>query len=187
MSQAENNKLIAEFMGVVFHDDENQYYDNNGLYIGEELHYHTSWDWLMPVVEKIESLDYDFQIGGGIGVARIVDVSLNRTEVMREIEVSYPTKLEATYNAVVEFIKELDKEEERDTYWYEVAVSYTNDEGTETIERKPSLNEAIDYAQKCELLHDDGVDFVFVDKWFCDSKGEVVKDDKFKSLIINNK
>jgi len=53
----ENNKLIAKFMGVVFHDDENQYYDNNGLYIGEDLQYHSSWDWLMPVVDKINTMD----------------------------------------------------------------------------------------------------------------------------------
>lgn len=49
------NKLIAEFMGVVFHDDENQYYNADGLHIGNTLQYHTSWDWLMPVVRKIEN------------------------------------------------------------------------------------------------------------------------------------
>ena len=47
------NKLIAEFMGVVFHDDENQYYNADGLHIGNTLQYHTSWDELMPVVGKI--------------------------------------------------------------------------------------------------------------------------------------
>jgi len=47
-----NNELIAQFMGVVFHDDDNQYYSSDGLYIGTNLQYHTSWDWLMPVVVK---------------------------------------------------------------------------------------------------------------------------------------
>jgi len=47
-----NNELIAQFMGVVFHDDDNQYYSSDGLYIGTNLQYHTSWDWLMPVVMK---------------------------------------------------------------------------------------------------------------------------------------
>lgn len=28
------------------------------------LRFHSSWDWLMPVVEKIESMGYDFQIDG---------------------------------------------------------------------------------------------------------------------------
>lgn len=124
----ESNKLIAEFMGGILSSVPNLI--NLPQTIGEsrilcvkgseglpngtyevkriiDLKYHSSWDWLMPVVEKIERLNYDFQIGGGIGVARIVDVGLDRTEVMREIEVSYPTKLEATYNAVVEFINQL--------------------------------------------------------------------------------
>jgi hypothetical protein len=51
------NKLIAEFMGVVFHDDENQYYSSDGMYIDDTLKYHTSWNWLMPVIEKI-GIDY---------------------------------------------------------------------------------------------------------------------------------
>lgn len=38
----ENNKLIAEFMGW-----------DNGII---ELKFHASWDWLMPVVEKIEQV-----------------------------------------------------------------------------------------------------------------------------------
>ena len=39
--------------------------------LAEELHFHTSWDWLMPVVEKINSLTdefgntNDFTIGNG--------------------------------------------------------------------------------------------------------------------------
>ena len=53
MNTQENNKLIAEFMGVVFHDDENQYYNADGLHIGNTLQYHNSWDWLMPVIIKM--------------------------------------------------------------------------------------------------------------------------------------
>jgi gluconate kinase len=47
-----DSKLIANFMGLVFHDDENQYYNEDGLHIGNTLQYHTSWDWLMPVIDK---------------------------------------------------------------------------------------------------------------------------------------
>ena len=85
-----DSKLIAEFMGVVFQDDENQYYDNNGLYIGEELHYHTSWDWLMPVIEKI--MDMSFQEDG-------------EYEDFYSIRDLIPD-IGQTYKAVVEFIKE---------------------------------------------------------------------------------
>lgn len=53
----EGNKLIAEFMGgkiknklVTF----NGGWDDSDLSFISGLKYHTSWDWLMPVVEKIE-------------------------------------------------------------------------------------------------------------------------------------
>ena len=37
-----DNKLIAEFMGVKY-----------PMLKGSDLQYHTSWDWLMPVLKKI--------------------------------------------------------------------------------------------------------------------------------------
>jgi hypothetical protein len=39
-----NNKLIAEFMD---YENVDEMFPFDG-----ELHYHTSWDWLMPVVSK---------------------------------------------------------------------------------------------------------------------------------------
>lgn len=52
----EKNKVLAEFAGIVFYDDENQYYDSvNGVFMGSTLEFHTSYDWIMAVVEKIES------------------------------------------------------------------------------------------------------------------------------------
>lgn len=44
-----NNKLIAEFMGV--YSKENGYDYTKIGNIG--VFYHTSWDWLMPVLKKI--------------------------------------------------------------------------------------------------------------------------------------
>ena len=51
------NKLIAEFMNVheIMHDGYSEYdFDDNTLDVVHEnnLKYHSSWDWLMPVVEK---------------------------------------------------------------------------------------------------------------------------------------
>jgi hypothetical protein len=55
----ENNKLIAEFMGM--QDTPIGWYDNEEAFPNllrtegntfDNLLFHTSWDWLMPVVEK---------------------------------------------------------------------------------------------------------------------------------------
>ena len=51
-----DNKLIAEFMGYVYDDDRFFMEDSEGIRLYEnlphELQYHTSWDWLMPAVQK---------------------------------------------------------------------------------------------------------------------------------------
>ena len=105
MEPTENNKLIAEFMRVVFHDDENQYYNADGLHIGNTLQYHTSWDWLMPVVEKIEySYKYDVEI-----LQYGTRVLENGVEIITNVaDFSFDKKIEHCYDAVVEFINSYD-------------------------------------------------------------------------------
>ena len=109
-----DNKLIAEFMGAVGtpkynptewdvyitgcldvdSDDENAQH----FYTPDEMKYHVSWDWLMPVVEKIESLGYVFTIQGG---------KAEYGEMISEPQCFIAEdKLSSTYKAVVEFIKE---------------------------------------------------------------------------------
>ena len=46
----ENNKLIAEFMKVDQVDIDYAFNEHG------QLKYHLSWDWLMPVIEKITEL-----------------------------------------------------------------------------------------------------------------------------------
>lgn len=62
----EGNKLIAEFMGYKLSDTFSpalppHYINEEGEtitgYIDTELKYHSSWDWLMTVIEKIQSID----------------------------------------------------------------------------------------------------------------------------------
>ena len=102
------NKLIAEFMGGKYRKGnkkqftEERYFDlkNKGYYyLVSELQYHTSWDWLMHVVEKIESLGYDFEFKKqgkftNVRFKGIIDYNCKRYD-----------NITAIYNAVVEFIK----------------------------------------------------------------------------------
>ena len=100
-----NNKLIAEFMGVVFHDDENQYYNADGLHIGNTLQYHKSWDWLMPVVEKIESL----RDANGNAYRFTIDMCNAQIEGTHIEILGGSHKIDTTYQAVVEFINQYNK------------------------------------------------------------------------------
>ena len=84
-----DNKLIAEFMGVVFHDDENQYYNADGLHIGNTLQYHASWDWLIPVAQKI--ID--------------VYISIDEQDEQELQQSILHDKIDAVYRIVVEIIK----------------------------------------------------------------------------------
>ena len=107
-----NNKLIAEFMGLSIKEGVCYYTDSNDMFpMGIEveepyLPYDTSWDWLMPVVEEIESDErYDVEIlqyG-----TRILD---NQKEIVNNIaNISFDKKINHTYQAVVEFIKNQNK------------------------------------------------------------------------------
>jgi hypothetical protein len=95
----DTNELIAEFMGM--QDTDLGWYDSEeamseyacqivgGGNTFEVLQYDRSWDWLMPVVEEIDHLQFEDVV---------------------EIETGLKMRsLSATYNAVVEFIKQQNK------------------------------------------------------------------------------
>ncbi len=89
----ENNKLIAEFMGLenvnTLTKPMYEYGESGGCRSLEDLWYHTSWDWLMPVIENIDHLQH---------------------EPVMPIEKALSTRsIDDTYRAVVEFIKEYNK------------------------------------------------------------------------------
>jgi hypothetical protein len=59
----EENELIAKFMGNKFIDDRGvRSWRIGGRGWWENLHYHDNWEWLMPVVEKIEKRTGEMRI-----------------------------------------------------------------------------------------------------------------------------
>ena len=125
----ENNKLIAEFMGDHFDTGlEPAYYIRyNKEYRIEDSQFHESWDWLMPVVEKIESLDLSetgYSWEGLDGETQYnnqnicVEIERNQCWIYMNLQLDplhtinaetfnkkCNTKIEAVYAAVVEFIE----------------------------------------------------------------------------------
>ena len=116
----ENNKLIAEFMGRKGKVNNHLYWVNipNSKWVSlEEMKFHSSWDWLMPVVEKIETFIfeddeyYNFHILGGCSV--YVISSHGNELIYSDKEQS---KLECLWIAVVEFIKWYNNDKEKENY-----------------------------------------------------------------------
>jgi hypothetical protein len=127
MEIIEGNKLIAEFMGFnVLPVDSlsGKRYEvidfEHGRIKVENLDvdcfYHTSWDWLMPVVEKIESLSVDtkwpddqvylkqYQSSKlGRYYARFCSITSSNTWYIADV--GGDSKIESAWLCVVEFIK----------------------------------------------------------------------------------
>jgi hypothetical protein len=140
----EGNKLIAEFMGVDFYDkyfninlhDSLYTRDNYNLFINmimelhpNDLKYNSSWDWLIPVIDKIEDLDvsdqhYQWEMEGetrsnfmcfefdmdrhsdSYSASIWMELSLDPVCLVAGGHLKpYSTRIEAVWNTVIEFIK----------------------------------------------------------------------------------
>lgn len=95
----ENNKIIAEFMGLTIITDSISYFDTTFKPLKK---YHSDWSKLMEVIDKIESLGYWVEIIGGYHNQCNIGIQNNTKNL---IERDSETKVEAVYNAVVAFIK----------------------------------------------------------------------------------
>ena len=90
-----NNKPIAEFMGVettdglVFQDTNTKKFHS--------IKYHTSWDWLIPVMKKIDSYANE-----EMSFAEFDDY---RNKYRFIADISIHNDISDVYNQVVEFIK----------------------------------------------------------------------------------
>jgi hypothetical protein len=88
MTTTEQNKIIDEFNG--FH-----LWNNGFLY--EEMTYHSDWNNLIPVVEKIESISDSESFE--------VDIFGNCCDIGGRIESVKDTKIGAVVDAVIQFIE----------------------------------------------------------------------------------
>lgn len=108
MNTQENNKLIAEFMGFMnttpTDKDFNimEHPDTGEMQEPMSMKYHNSWDWLMPVVEKVsKSSQYGDILDDVLGIEWMHGC------VHVNIDIS------TTYKAVVEFIKWYNKQQNK--------------------------------------------------------------------------
>ena len=91
---AKETELIDKFMGL----------DNS------EKNYKTSWDALMPVVEKIEEneeIDVNILLNGTV----IFKWRTQEDIVNNVANISFDNKIEHTYDAVIEYLKIINKQE----------------------------------------------------------------------------
>jgi len=119
MNIKENNKLIAEFMGwgrnynytdeVYSNKNKNRkvpYWSeyNSEIYL-KEMKYQQSWDWLMPVVDKIHSTEKYFTY-----------VAKTSGQFKNEVSIN-PKFIEETYKDVVQFIKWYNTKTRKEKTW----------------------------------------------------------------------
>lgn len=108
----DSNRLIADFMQIDYSGKE-QFMWRPGAYIPfteKCLRYHSSWSWIMPVIEKIEK---EFTVK----IIRYADELSNVCEIETTeddpLQITYccgydydgKTKIQVVFDAVVEFIK----------------------------------------------------------------------------------
>jgi hypothetical protein len=119
----DSNVLIAEFVGGKFYQELSYLDRKEEVWVphfgicridtidvgkGKILEYHKSYDWLMPVVEKIESLNYKTSIISTLLLSGEMLYIMAITD--NDDDITYwnergNTKIEAVYNCVIAFIK----------------------------------------------------------------------------------
>lgn len=123
----DDNELIAEFMGLTWtkksmvnypngHEDWDielpghfrimKYGLRDHLFSKLPIFYHESWHWIMPVVEKIETLDH-YRYGFTIDPHGVMclDYALNEKVLFQVDQQEGDSKIRIVYESVLEFIK----------------------------------------------------------------------------------
>ena len=102
----EGDELIAEFMGLEFTGKQGIYFLKPNRKLPNKLNYHSSWDWLMPVVEKIR----DKNCFVHVYFPRKLNVTTCEIHNMEFLEKNFDIKktgqgVTPIFEACVEFIK----------------------------------------------------------------------------------
>lgn len=101
-------KQIAHYYMKLPHGDRTSSYHAADMPMSEFIKrsaYKGSWDWLMPVVEKIE---YNTFTTEGFGFHIRIEGGVCNIESSEGVDICYrndKTKIESVYNAVIDFIK----------------------------------------------------------------------------------
>lgn len=136
MATIEEKKLIVEFMDGLWNVHSKKYGIGNATYCDygklknvvrainhysiDELKYDSSWDWIMPVVEKIDKVC-------GIDLHEW-DNSVNEALITKNINI--------VYREVIAFIK-----------WYN-ETEYFHEDKIKSMLKNGEVKEAIEYAEK---------------------------------------
>lgn len=117
--QIEGNTIFAIFEGYNTYESNgflNVEYSDDNVRTIVDTHYHSSLDWMLPSIEKIEKIvlsnDNSFNIT--IGPTKFCSIKDSNGNLI-EINEEGTSKLEATYKAIIKFIK-----------WYNTSEKYLN-------------------------------------------------------------
>ena len=118
-----NNKLIAEFLGYIDNgcSEEGFLIDPKTNYdvCIDSLQFHTDWNWLMQVVEKIENLPSrtlqgTYYLGNEVKIYKVINTNTHYCEInlvkesgyrIVSIQFNKESKIKSVYDACLEFIK----------------------------------------------------------------------------------
>ena len=118
-----NNKLIAEFLGYIDNgcSEEGFLIDPKTNYdvCIDSLQFHTDWNWLMEVVEKIENLPSrtlqgTYYLGNEVKIYKVINTNTHYCEInlvkesgyrIVSIQFNKESKIKSVYDACLEFIK----------------------------------------------------------------------------------
>jgi hypothetical protein len=106
----EGNKLIAEFINLPFKTygkTGKTYYINGKPFSIPNLKYHSDWNCLMEVVEKIQHMEDDLpvKIDFQIYLLGAVELWIDHKRIFAMTAFEPGTLINAVYNGIIEFIK----------------------------------------------------------------------------------